>query len=201
MIIGLTIVLLVLLLAVDFVAIIGGYFELPLKLYWLADADGFLPFLRDDVPVFNRQVESQRDMILVFIFFAATWSLMATVSTIYFRKRRFVASNWPLSFFKLGSCVLLLRLFQVIWVAYKFHFSMMRDVLDEFEEYQNIFDDGGKGVTWNVLRELYENGTIGEIPLILTGSIVLNLIISLISILIISNTSEWRELNISKHFY
>lgn len=201
MIAELTIVLLVLIVAVDLVAIIGGYFELPLKLYWLADADGFLPFLRDDIPMFSRQVESQRDMILVFIFFGAAWSLMAIASAIYFRKRRFVASNWPLSFFKLGSCVLLMRLFQVAWIVHKFHFSIMLNILEEFDEYQNIFADGGKGITWDVLKELYENGTIGAIPLILTGSIALNVIITLISISIISNTAEWRKLNITKHFY
>ena len=201
MIIEVTLVLLILQFLVDLTAIVGGYFELPLKLYWLSDANGFLPFFRDDIAIFNRQVELHRDMILVFIFFAATWTWISLSSTVYFRKRQFVATNWPLTLFKFGIWAAVMRMFKVIWSMYKFHFLMIPDVLSEFEEYQDVFEDGGTGVTWRILFELYKNGTIGPLPAILTGSLVLNLFLLIISTQIISNTTEWRTLNLSKRIY
>lgn len=189
------------LLIIDFLAILGGYFELPCKIYWLADAEGFLPFFRDDISIFNRQVELHRDMILVYVFFGATWSCIAVSSIIYFRKRRFVATNWPLAWFKLGTWVMMMRLLKITWSLYKFHFLMMRDVLGEIEEYQDIFEDGKSGINWKILMELYENGTIGGIPPILTVSLLLNLIILILSMKIISDTTEWRRLNVTKTFY
>lgn len=202
MIIEFTALLLSFQFIIDFIAILGGYFELPWKLYWISDAEGFLPFFRDDISIFNRQIELQRDMILVHVFFGATWSWVALSSIIYFRKRRFVATNWPLTWFKFGTWALVMRLLKVTWTMYKFHFLMIRDVLGEIEDYQDIFEDGkGGGFTWKILLELYENGTIGLIPAVLTGSLLINLINLIISMKIISDTMEWRKLNVSKIYY
>jgi hypothetical protein len=201
MIVELTTLLLSFQFFIDFLAILGGYFEIPFKIYWLSDSEGFLPFFRDDISIFNRQVELQRDMILIYVFFCVTWSWVALSSIIYIRKRRFLATNWPLTWFKFGTWALVMRLFKISWALYKFHFVMIRDVLGEIEEYGDVFEDDKSGITWKILMELYDNGTIGFIPAILTGSLLLNLLTLIFSMKIISDTVEWRRLNVSKLFY
>lgn len=199
MIIGFIVTLLLIQFSVDIVAILGGYYEFPLNTYWLSDANGFVPFFGNISALFNHQVEQHRDTLLNSILFGATWTFTALCNVIYFRKRRFVASKWPLSLVKLSWWVLMMRLVHVGWYMYKFHFTIMREISNEFDE-DVVLEENGAKITLTILKEMYTNGLIGAIPAILTGSLLLNLAILALILKLTLNTMQWRKLNVSKHY-
>lgn len=181
--------LLAVLCLIDLLAIIGGYLELPFQMYWLASADGFIPLFRDNLDILDRKVQLQRDFIMISVVFGLIWSLCSCSSAVYFRNRRYVASQWPLTLWKFTSVMLALRIMYTIWSMSKFHFSIMKDFMADIDGVEASF------------RELYANGTIGLIPAVLCASIFLNLFVSILSFLSIATTSDWRRLNISKRIY
>ena len=175
-------IFLTLLSIIDVGAIAGGLFEIPIPFYyWYTDAEGVLLLFRNkDMDISERSFLANRNWIVILSYFSAICSITNFACASRFRMRRYGASQWPLTFWKVATFLMTMRFMSVCIAMYKFHFEMIN--LDDTADY----------------IEIYKEGTIGSIPILLLGSIAVNLFVVLRAIKSIYDISEWRRLNIAK---
>lgn len=165
---------------IDLSAIIGGYFE-NILYYWYADKNGVLLLFREEeMDIYEASFISARNWIITLVYFSAVWMVCTALTSRYFGKRRYGASQWPLTLWKMSTCLITLRLFATFIVLYKFHYELI-----EFENFE-------------ALISLYANGTVGLIPAVLFGSIFINVLVLIGAIRSIMKTAEWYRLNVAK---
>lgn len=182
-----SIAILFMLVIIDVASIIGGYYKFP-NWYWLAEQSGIMSFFNDEHMFLNHFAESQKNSIMSYTQISFLWSIIATVSGIWFLKSRYMASSLPSTLWKVSTVMMAVRFFLITMAMYRFHFVILPEILDRDQT----------SMTAAYLIELYKSGTIGMIPMFLVGSLVLNFFVFFTSLKCILNNQDWRQLNVHK---
>lgn len=177
----LIIFLLIILSLIDLTAIISGYIEIPF-LYWFSDSESqlLLLFSSQKLDDYDQAFIKSRDWIIILMYLSFLCSVTAAICARFFKRRRYGASQWPLTLWKMNTITMVMRTFSVYAILKKFFYDIIG-----IEKLSDAI-------------EMINDGSIGSIVLILISSLLINFFVVISSIKTILNLSEWRRLNIAK---
>lgn len=194
-------------LVLDAASLLAGLAPLPawLHWYWLRTDDGHTTGLFNTGLELSRAASTILDLLTTFLLQMLAMMLFSLGSCLHFQRRKYTASNWPITLFRLAILLVTTRAIFSVVVAHKFHFQLLQELarssLSDQEDENDVspWDQPfGDQLRW--VLHLYHNGRLGAPPAILIVTFLLNTILLVIMRQMLQKNRAWRRLNVAKLF-